>query len=219
MNDKICTERIPEGFTATAHTGCLNTPDNTLESIEVGINCGADIFEIDLNFDAEGTPVLSHDSPQGSNNLLFDDALSAVSQSDSIRINIDIKSTANLEEMERIIEKHGLTDRVFLTGVDKRFMDDVMNRCHLVSYYLNYNVSEDTDINEVVQKTLDTRSIGLNTNYSFVTEELVELVHKNNLLISVWTVNNTEDMIKFINMGVDNITTRNPDKLLELLER
>jgi glycerophosphoryl diester phosphodiesterase len=45
----------------TAHTGCMGTPDNTLQSIETGLNYGADILEEDVLITADGILVLSHD--------------------------------------------------------------------------------------------------------------------------------------------------------------
>ena len=218
MNEKIIPERLSECFTVTAHAGCLGTPDNTVESILAGINCGADIFEIDLNFDDNGTPVLSHNTPEGSDNVLFEDALKEISDYDAIRMNIDVKRPIDLAEMERIAVKYGFGERAFMTGIEEGFVDAVLKNCRTLKHYLNWNVKEDTDADEVVKKLIETQSIGLNTNYRFVTEELVEKVHAENLLVSVWTVNNEEDMIKYINMGVDNITTVCPDKLIELIK-
>jgi len=45
----------------TAHTGCENTPDNTVASIMRGITSGADIVEIDVRSTADGHPILMHD--------------------------------------------------------------------------------------------------------------------------------------------------------------
>jgi glycerophosphoryl diester phosphodiesterase len=45
----------------TAHTGCMGTPDNTLQSIETGLSYGADILEEDVLVTADGILVLSHD--------------------------------------------------------------------------------------------------------------------------------------------------------------
>jgi glycerophosphoryl diester phosphodiesterase len=44
----------------TAHTGCMGTPDNTLLSIETGLNLGADIIEEDILITSDGVLVLSH---------------------------------------------------------------------------------------------------------------------------------------------------------------
>ena len=40
--------KIKSDFTYTAHTGCVGTPDNSLEAIEVGVANGARIVEFDV---------------------------------------------------------------------------------------------------------------------------------------------------------------------------
>ncbi|SEB53261.1 glycerophosphodiester phosphodiesterase family protein [Paenibacillus sp. GP183] len=45
----------------TAHSGCMNTLDNTLLSVETGLKLGADVIEEDIMVTKDGVPVLSHD--------------------------------------------------------------------------------------------------------------------------------------------------------------
>ena len=52
-----------------------------------------------------------------------------------------------------------------------------------------------------------------------VTKEFVEAAHRRNLKVHVWTINETADMRRLIEMGVDGIMTDYPDRLLDLLGR
>lgn len=45
----------------TAHSGCMNTLDNTLLSVEAGLRFGADVVEEDVRVTKDGIPVLAHD--------------------------------------------------------------------------------------------------------------------------------------------------------------
>lgn len=45
----------------TAHTGCMETLDNTLESVRRGIELGADIIEDDIRVTKDGIAILAHD--------------------------------------------------------------------------------------------------------------------------------------------------------------
>lgn len=45
----------------TAHTGCMNTPRNSIRSVKAGIAFGADIIEDDIRVTRDGIPVLAHD--------------------------------------------------------------------------------------------------------------------------------------------------------------
>ena len=46
----------------TAHSGFNNTPQNTLESVIVGMESGADFVEVDVRSTKDGIVVLFHDS-------------------------------------------------------------------------------------------------------------------------------------------------------------
>jgi glycerophosphoryl diester phosphodiesterase len=54
--------------------------------------------------------------------------------------------------------------------------------------------------------------------YKIVTPAMIESAHKCNLLFSVWTVDQPEDMQRMIDLGVDCITSNYPDRLLQLLK-
>jgi glycerophosphoryl diester phosphodiesterase len=63
----------------------------------------------------------------------------------------------------------------------------------------------------------DNGAIGINFNKDSATKELVDTFHNNGLLVSIWTVNEEKDMHKILYFAPDNITTRNPDVLKEIL--
>ena len=54
---------------------------------------------------------------------------------------------------------------------------------------------------------------------SVVTKEFVENAHRKNLKVHVWTINETADMQRLIDVGADGIMTDYPDRLLKLLGR
>lgn len=52
-----------------------------------------------------------------------------------------------------------------------------------------------------------------------VSKDFVEAAHRRNLKVHVWTINETADMKRLIDLGVDGIMTDYPDRLLNLLGR
>ena len=52
-----------------------------------------------------------------------------------------------------------------------------------------------------------------------VTQRFVNTAHKRNMQVHVWTVNDTGDMQRFLDLNVDGIITDYPDQLLTLLGR
>jgi glycerophosphoryl diester phosphodiesterase len=59
----------------TAHSGCMNKPDNTLASAKTGLELGADLVEDDIRITLDGILVLAHDDiihlPDGTEYSVF----------------------------------------------------------------------------------------------------------------------------------------------------
>lgn len=212
---------LPSGFTYTAHAGCVNTPDNSLESIDAGVEYGAQIVEIDLNFDKNNVPVLSHNKPKA-NAVTLDEAFKKVSEYENLKVNVDVKSMANLSEVAVIAEKYGITDRIFFTGISQDRVAGVQSACPNIPYYLGVDVVREKNQDEeyllsLVQLVKDNNAIGINFNKNNATKALVDIFHENGLLVSVWTVNSEKDIYKMLSFAPDNITTRRPDRMSEIL--
>ena len=219
---KLNAENLPKNFTYTAHTGCIDTKDNSLEAIETGVKFGADIIEFDLNFLPDGTPVLSHDKPKGKE-VTLEEAFKKASEYKNLKINVDIKSTQNLKAVHPLAQKYGLEDRIFYTGVTTEFLEAVNKDSPEISYYLNVNVAKPRKqtpeyLENLVEEVKKSGAIGINFNKDHATKKLVDAFHENDLKVSIWTVNKKRKMYKILFLGPDNITTRRPDKLKEILE-
>lgn len=213
---------LPDGFTITAHTGCMGTEENSFESIRLGVENGANTVEFDVSFLSDGTAVLSHDEPTG-DEITLEEAFAYFSQFDGISANVDIKSTANLAEIETLAMKYGISDRIFLTGVKESYVDAVKKSCPNVEFYLNIDVDKSKADNgeyiaTLIEKVRNCGAIGINCNYKNVKAELVKAFHDAGLSVSLWTVNSEFNMHKILNFAPDNITTKNPDVLSEITE-
>ena len=213
---------LPDGFTYTAHAGCVNTPDDSLESIDAGVEYNAPIVEIDLNFNDDNVPVLSHSTPIGGE-ITLDEAFERISKYENLKVNIDVKSTSNLQEVVVLADKYGITDRIFFTGVTLDFVSAVHEACPNIPHYLNVEVlptkkQSKEYLFSLVQLVKDNGAIGINFNKDSATKELVDIFHENGLLVSIWTVNKEKDIYKILNLAPDNITTRQPDIIMKILE-
>ncbi|MBO5421565.1 MAG: glycerophosphodiester phosphodiesterase [Clostridia bacterium] len=212
---------LSDGFTYTAHTGCVNTKDNSLDSIDAAVQYGADIVEIDLNFTADGQPVLSHDDPVGGE-VSIDEAFEKISKCDGLKVNVDVKNTANLRAVVNAAEKHGITDRFFYTGITEEFVDAVKRDTPEVTYYLNVPVKKrqtDAYLQSLVEKVRNSGAVGINFNKDNATQKLVDLFHENNMLVSIWTVNDEPDIYRILSLSPDNITTRRPDRIQKIIQK
>lgn len=215
---------LPQGFTVTAHTGCEGTDDNTLETIHAGAAAGADIVEIDLHFLPDGTPVLKHDEPKASEagTLPTLDAAFEVLASLDVKMNVDVKSTDNIPAVLTLAEKHNVKDKIFFTGVEEKDVDAIKAGAPGVGYFLNIDVNKrkNTDpqyLSSLVDKVKDCGALGINLNFKGCSKELVDAFRQEKLPVSLWTANSKSEMYRCLALEPDNITTRKPSLLHEII--
>ncbi len=77
-----------------------------------------------------------------------------------------------------------------------------------------------TGLGESYTPPMQALQIPENIGYlNIVSKDFVETAHKLNLKVHVWTINETDDMQRLLDTGVDGIMTDYPDRLLKLLDR
>ena len=211
---------LPDGVKYTAHTGCVNTPDNSLESIEAGVKFGAGIVEFDVRF-YNGDIVLSHDEPKGGE-VTIEQAFLKVKEYEKLMVNVDVKSTQELHLVQDIAEKTGVLDRIFFTGIFENDTETVKRECPLVTYYLNTDVlpkSKHTPeyLQSLVDKVKNCGAVGINFKKTNASKKLVDAFHDAGLKVSIWTVSKEPEMYKILSLCPDNITTRRPDKMQAIM--
>lgn len=213
---------LPEGFTVTAHAGAMGTEDNSLESLEVGL-ANADIIEFDLRFTSDGAPVLSHNWPTPKDAVPLETAFRLLAQHPDKQANVDIKSTDNLSEVQRLAEETGVLGQIFFTGVFPNFVPAVRADAPKIPYYLNCSILPLFKYSHAYAERLARRvqkagAVGLNSNYGNATRTIVAAQHRKGLKVSFWTPSTPQKLEKTLQLKPDNITTRTPDVLRGMLK-
>lgn len=124
------------------------------------------------------------------------------------------------------IREHGMTERVIVGSFTQAILDEFRRECPGVA--TSASPAE-------VTKFLAMYKAGLGASYSPVMQALqvpnhaaglevlsrgfVDAAHERNLAVHAWTVNNTDEMSRLLDMGVDGIMTDYPDRLMTLLGR
>lgn len=215
---------LPQGFTITAHTGCEETADNSLESISAGAAAGAQIVEIDLHYLADGTAVLCHDAPKAESAgtlPTLDSAFELLATLD-VKMNVDVKSTKNIAAVSELADKHGVREKIFFTGVEEKDVEAVKAGAPGIPYFLNVSVDKkkNTDLDYLISltdKVRDCGAIGINMNFKGACSQLVSVFRSEGLLVSLWTANKKSEMKKCLRFAPDNITTRKPSQLISVV--
>lgn len=206
---------LPNNFSVTFHAGAMHTKPNTIRSIMAAINANAQIIEIDVSFRPDGTPVIIHNPlPNGNQGVLLEKALEAIAETKACKLNLDIKSTNNLGVIDKLAESFGLRERVFYTGVFEDWVETVKSSSE-IPYFLNHDITErESADSSAAQAVADYAkqlgAIGINSNYRYAEKLFADVMHQNNLLLSLWTINEPSDMTKVLKISPDNITTKRP---------
>ncbi len=216
---------LPGSFTVTAHAGAIATVSNSVQSVGEAIIAGVDVVEVDLNFRPDGTPVAVHNVPKTNRDgVPFSDILRVIAKSETIAVNLDLKSTLNLKVIQGMIEEYdGLPARVFFTGITDKYIDAVRQHCPRIPYYLNFSPYPEfkntpAQIQGIVESVKSAGAIGINLDKKYFAKELCAAMHESGLLVSVWTVDKTIEQYRILAAGPDNITTKQPLKLMKIIE-
>ena len=164
-------------------------------------------------------------------------------------INLEIKSTPvqeNLtpspEEMVKIVleevNQFNLTDKIIYSSFDWRVLREIKNyNPEIPRAYLSFEQQGSGSFGNIYDQSpwMDFTPLHNNVDlpklikalggqawhpfYRNVTEKIINISHNENLPVNVWTVNDEEDMLRMIDIGVDGIMTDYPVQLKELCEK
>ena len=220
----------------TAHSGCEDTAENSMDSIRTGISLGADCVDVDVRLAPDGTLVLSHDMCEECANLVtLEQAFEAVAAA-PVSINCDLKEYAALEAVLALAEKCGIGREklIFSGSVDvRRLMEDpsvvrrsrvFLNSEELCRYMMDGNPGSREEqveffMENMAQIAAFMRRLGveaLNAPYWYLNDESIAALRGLGVELSLWTVNDPEDMRWLLKRDILNVTTRNVRVAAEL---
>ena len=145
-----------------------------------------------------------------------------------LRLNIDIKQDEPhiIKNLCHMIKENGMVNRVLIGSFIDEVLHEFRSECPDVAtsagmveskkyytfntFHLGWLYSPSIDVFEVPEYYKNTLVIN---------KQLIRGFHKKNIPIYVWTVNEKEDMKRFIKLGVDGIITDYPDRLAGILNK
>lgn len=219
--NKLSSVVIPSTATVTAHTGCNGTKQNSLESIAVGVQNGAQIVEFDIRFLSDCTPVLAHDEDETVGAVTLFEAFTFASKYPDLRFNVDMKEVDYAENVAALIAEFDLLERAFFTGIEYKDVPTIKEKCPEIPFYLNVGIKKNRKktVLDAIEKIQETGAIGANFGYKALSKEVVSLLREAGIAISVYTVDSKWALSYAMQYGVDNITSRRPDRVFYMKEK
>ena len=144
---------------------------------------------------------------------------------ESVMYNIEIKSTPEgdgifhpappefCKLVLEVIQNGGILERTIIQSFDVRSLQAMQQLAPSIPLALLIDESEGLEADLI--KLGFTPAI-YSPNFTLVTKELVEACHQNKMKLIPWTVNEEEDMVRLLDLGVDGIITDFPDVALTL---
>jgi glycerophosphoryl diester phosphodiesterase len=228
----------------TAHRGAsADAPENSLAATRLALAQNADIIEIDVQETKDGTIVVLHDKdiervtgvPQFIYEVTYDEIKDLDSGSwygaefaderiptldelldlvgDQAIVNIELKyngkDEALAERVVEIVERRGIEDQVVLMSLEYGGMEEVRQ----LNPDLEIGLLAALSVGDLTELDVDFLAMSA----SAVDRAFIEHAHEKGLDVHVWTVNEPEDMVQYINLGVDNIITDKPELLNQVM--
>ena len=235
-----------DGLAVMAHRGgSLEAPENTLESFKYALEIGSDIIETDIQLSSDGIPYIFHDDDlkripgieKNFNELLaseidelniFDDCKiptleETLKQFPNTKFQIDFKTDEVVDPAIEIINKlPNIKKNLCVASFSSQRLQKIRSKLSDVTYSMGPH--------EVLKLLL--KSFGVyrgeisgdclqipiyRYGIKIVTRRFVDFCKRENIKISVWTINSIEEMDYLIDLDVDGIITDKPKALINLL--
>ena len=234
------------GLAVMAHRGgSLEAPENTIESFKYAIEIGSDIIETDIQLSSDGVPYIFHDDDlkripgieKNFNDLLASeiDELNifgdfkiptleeTLKQFPDTKFQIDFKTDEVVDPAIEIINKlPHVKKNLCIASFSSQRLQKIKSKLSDVTYSMGPH--------EVLKLLL--KSFGIyrgeisgdclqipiyRYGIKIVTRRFVDFCKRENIKISVWTINSIEEMDYLIDLDVDGIITDKPKALINLL--
>lgn len=229
----------------TAHTGCMKTPPNSIQSVIEGIKSGADVIEVDVRSTKGGSVVLLHDEhihtqhgmirvqdvtfqelndvTQTDKIVRLEEVLPLIKESNRV-INLDVKEDHAIDPMIKAVEQFKMRESSIISGCEKDRAAFLKGNFRPYQVLLNASKSlfeankEDYEsfIKETFQDAIAASCCGINIDYRICREELIAAAALRCLPVLVWTINEPHEMEKYMELGVHSITSHEVETLMEL---
>lgn len=196
----------------TAHSGCEGTPSNSREHILAAIASGSEMIEVDVRI-CDGVLYLSHDETTDiASQVKLRELFELVAPEKNLEMNLDVKTKGLIDPVMALANEFGLNKRIVFTGA-----------CNDDRAYINTFGAEmwrsmwpGDVIEEGIAANKADGSPYLNVYYGMITPENDKALRETGGGFSAWTVDNEDDIRRFLESGISNITTRMPVLAMKL---
>lgn len=214
----------------TAHSGCDQTADNSIEFVQYALEKDIDAIEVDVRKNKQGELVLAHDATEEEVPFLAN-AFEILKNYKYKKMNCDLKEAGLEESVFALAKAYGVENQLIYSGtVDLKFATQGLETLKGVDLYLNLEIlvpeiesgedmAQDVLCNHLFRGIEEAAKLNItciNMNYRLCVDSVVDYMARHDVAFSAWTVNEVAEIERLTQMGALNITTRNVKGALNL---
>jgi len=206
-------------------------PENTLRSFERALELGVDAVEFDVRGTRDDEVVVIHDArvdrTTGAKGSVREMTLQQIKQ---LVLEKDQKTPTLEEALDFLDRKVKIVIELKENGLEKKVLSSVrekgLEKNVIIVSFLEKTLSKIRELDDEVetgliyvrhrnpiQSALKLGAKYLLPFYRFTHSSDVEKAHDNGLRVIVWTINDREEVSKYVRKGVDGIASDKPDIL------
>ncbi len=130
-------------------------------------------------------------------------------------LNLEVKKAAPQTLLEEVY-RHNAKDRVLFSSFDHRLLTRIraLDSSVAIGYLVGRKVTA-----ALLKGAQKIKAQSLHLSAKDVTPQLIQRVHREGFRVYPYTIDETGQMARFIEMGVDGLFTNYPDRLSQLLKK
>lgn len=144
-------------------------------------------------------------------------------KNENIILNVEAKTDLIHYDLEQdlldLIKEYGIEDKIFISSFNHQCLNILQNLDNRFKYGALYEYKKDyAPETNVVEHAKKLNVYSINISQQLVSKEIVDLAHKNNIKVFVYTINKPNSMRKMIDFNVDGVFSDYPDLMNEILK-
>ena len=156
--------------------------------------------------------LLDLDAGEGERIPLLEDVIKYASG--KIQVNIELKVIGAEKKILDIVERHGM----FQDTMFSSFLHGSLVAMRDLSELAATAILVEQPMDELVSYAMDFKANAINPHHELVSREFIQDAHKVGLKVFPWTVNDSQNMIKLFDIGIDGLITDFPDRAVSVLK-